>query len=911
MERPRGRGPDVQLSIRNLEALFAPKSVAVIGASNRPHSVGAAVMRNLLAGGFEGPIMPVNPRHRSVAGVLTYADVDSLPITADLAVICTPARVVPQLVAALGERGTRAVVVLSAGLSEQRLADGRDLEQAMLDAARPHLLRILGPNCLGLMVPSLGLNASFAHIGAESGRVALLHQSGALCTALLDWARSNDIGFSHFVSLGDSADVDFGDLLDYLGGDPGAHAILMYVESIKHARKFMSAARAAARNKPVVVVKAGRVEEGARAAASHTGALAGSDEVYDAALRRAGMLRVFDTGEMFDAVETLSRSHAIEGERLAILTNGGGPGVIAIDALVLAGGVPARLTADTLAALDGLLPATWSHGNPVDIIGDADGARYAGALRVLMEAPEIDAVLVMHAPTAVVDSVDAARRVAEVVAEKKRARTTLASWLGGESMQAPRRVLSEAGIPHYETPDNAVRAFMHLVRYRRNQQMLMETPASIPDTFEPVTASARFIIESALGAGRALLSEPEAKAVLAAYGIPVVETRIAATPDDVARIAAHFNQPIALKVLSEGITHKSDVGGVVLDLDSAEKARDAAVQMTARIAEIRPDAELAGFSVQPMARRPGAHELIVGAMTDPIFGPALLFGEGGTAVEVIADRAIGLPPLNAKLARELVEETRVSRRLGGYRDRPAADLEAIYRTLMQVSQLICDIPEIAELDINPLLADEHGVLALDARLRVVQASTSGAERLAIRPYPKELEERVAIGGEMLLLRPIRPEDERQHRTFLDKCDDRDIRFRFFGLVRHFSHSQLARFTQIDYDREMAFIATHEIPGEGSETVGVVRAVSDPDNERAEFAIIVGSRYKGKGLGRALLEKMIRYCRARGTGELVGEVLAENTAMLGLAKRLGFDAHRGSDGAVGVRLALRADAAVPA
>ncbi|MDX1433372.1 MAG: acetate--CoA ligase family protein, partial [Gammaproteobacteria bacterium] len=621
------------MSIRNLQYLFAPQSVAVIGASNRPHSVGAAVMRNLLSGGFQGPIMPVNPRHRSVAGVLTYADVESLPVTPDLAVICTPARAVPQLVAALGARGTRAVVVLSAGLGDQRCDDGRDLEQAMLDAARPHVLRILGPNCLGLIVPSLGLNASFAHIGAEHGRVALLHQSGALCTALLDWARTNGIGFSHFVSLGDSADVDFGDLLDYLGGDPDAQAILMYVESIKHARKFMSAARAAARNKPVVVVKAGRVEEGARAAASHTGALAGSDEVYDAALRRAGMLRVFDTGEMFDAVETLSRSHGIEGERLAILTNGGGPGVIAIDALVLAGGVPAHLDSDTLAKLDALLPTTWSRGNPVDIIGDADGARYAAALQVLMDAPEIDAVLVMHAPTAVVDSVDAARRVAEVAAGRERTRTLLASWLGGESMQAPRRVLSDAGIPHYETPDNAVRAFMHLVRYRRNQQMLMETPASIPDTFEPVTASARYIVESALGAGRELLSEPEAKAVLAAYGIPVVETRIAKSPDDVARLAAQFAEPVAVKVLSESITHKSDVGGVVLDLDTPEKAREAAVQMYARIAQIRPDAELAGFTVQPMARRPGAYELIVGAMTDPIFGPALLFGEGGTAVE--------------------------------------------------------------------------------------------------------------------------------------------------------------------------------------------------------------------------------------------------------------------------------------
>lgn len=899
------------MSVRNLEYLFAPSSVAVIGASNRPHSVGAAVMRNLLGGRFEGPIMPVNPKYRSVAGVLAYADVESLPVTPDLAVVCTPARVVPAIVSELGARGTRAIVVLSAGLTSERLDDGRDLQQAMLDAAKPHLTRVLGPNCLGLMVPSLGLNASFAHIDALPGRVALLHQSGALCTALLDWARSNNIGFSHFVSLGDSADVDFGDLLDYIGGDPDAHAILMYVESIKHARKFMSAARAAARNKPVVIVKAGRVEEGARAAASHTGALAGSDDVYDAAIRRAGMLRVFDTSEMFDAVETLSRTQGLHGERLAILTNGGGPGVIATDALVLAGGVLASLDEETLGRLDEVLPDTWSRANPVDIIGDAGGERYSGALRVLLNASEVDAVLVMHAPTAVVDSVDVAQRVAEIARELKGQGAVLASWLGGAGMQPARRILSEGGIPHYETPDGAVRAFMHLVRYRRNQEMLMETPASIPEEFEPVTATARLVIENALSAGRELLTEPEAKEVLAAYGIPIVETRIAANPDDVARVSEQIGPPVALKVLSESITHKSDVGGVVLDIESPEKARDAAVQMAERVAALRPDADIAGFTVQAMARRPGAYELIVGAMTDPIFGPALLFGEGGTAVEVIADKAVGLPPLNVKLARELVERTRVAARLSGYRDKPPVDLDAIYRTLIQVSQLVCDLPEVIELDINPLVSDEHGALALDARLRVRAASTSGAERLAIRPYPKELEEWIEIGGDKLLLRPIRPEDELRHRAFLDTCDSGDIRFRFFGLVRRFSHSQLARFTQIDYNREMAFIATRASVGGEMDTLGVVRAVTDPDNERAEFAIIVSSALKGKGLGHALLEKMIRYCRQRGTGELVGEVLAENAAMLGLAKRLGFEAHRSAEGAICVRLALGAEAPVTA
>ena len=452
---------------------------------------------------------------------------------------------------------------------------------------------------------------------------------------------------------------------------------------------------------------------------------------------------------------------------------------------------------------------------------------------------------------------------------------------------------------------------MHLVRFRRNQDMLMETPPSIPDEFTPVTASARQVIENAIGAGRELLTEPEAKAVLAAYGIPVVETRIAASPEEVTRLAEEIGGSVALKVLSEDITHKSDVGGVVLDIDSPAAAGEAARHMLERIRELCPDADIAGFTVQPMARRPGAHELIVGAATDSVFGPVVLFGEGGTAVEVIADKAIALPPLNAKLARELIERTRVARRLRGYRDRPAADMEAICRTLMQVSQLLCDIPEVVELDVNPLFADEHGVLALDARLRARPAATTGAERLAIRPYPKELEEWCEVSGERLLLRPIRPEDEPAHRAFLDKCDARDVRFRFFGLVRHFSHTQLARFSQIDYAREMAFIATRERVEGGAQTVGVVRAVTDPDNERAEFAIIVSSELKGRGLGHALLDKLVRYCRGRGTRELAGEVLADNTPMLGLAKRLGFETRLGSDGIVSVSLSLQETDAVPA
>lgn len=895
------------MSVRNLDSLFKPRSVCVIGASNRKQSVGRAVMRNLLRTEFSGPIMPVNPKHTAVSGVLSHPEVKRLPLVPDLAIICTPARTVPKLITELGELGTRAAIVLSAGLKHAATEDGRTLQQAMLEAARPHLMRILGPNCLGLLVPGQQLNASFAHIPALPGSVALIHQSGALCTALLDWATSNGIGFSHFVSIGDGADVDFGDVLDYLGGDPDAKAILMYVESINHARKFMSAARAGARNKPIIMIKAGRAAEGARAAASHTGALMGSDDVYDAAIRRAGMLRVFSTREMFDAVETLASSPQPSGESMAILTNGGGPGVIATDALVLAGGVLAELQAETIAALNEVLPPTWSHANPIDIIGDADSQRYATALKILLDDKNVDCVLILHAPTAVVSSDAAAEGVAQVARQnQQQGKTLIASWLGGATVAQARRMLSDAGVPNYDTPEEAVRAFLHIVQYGRNQALLMETPPSIPQAFEPVVSSARMVIESALAGGRELLSEPEAKGVLAAYGVPIVETRIADSPEEAARVAAQLGFPVALKIMADEITHKSDVGGVVLDLETSHQVQSAAAAMAERVQQLRADVKRAGFTVQKMARRPGAYELIVGAATDPIFGPVILFGEGGTAVEVIADKAIALPPLNMKLAGELIDSTRVARRLGGYRDRAPVKRQAIARVLIQIAQLVADVPEVVEIDINPLLADEHGVLALDARIRVQKTDVRGADRLAIRPYPKELEESVRLDDLKLMLRPVRPEDEPMHKAFLDELDPRDVRFRFFGSIREFPHSQLARLTQIDYDREMAFIAVASAQ-KHARTVGVVRIVCDPDNTQAEFAIIVHSKMKRKGLGRALMHKMINYSRSRGTGRLVGEVLAENHSMLNLAKSLGFLTERESGEPV-VRVVLDLQAA---
>lgn len=889
------------MTIRNLEFLLAPRSVAVIGGSDRPHSVGATVMRNLLAGGFEGPIWPVNLRHREVAGRPAVARVRDLPAVPDLAVICTPPATVPGLIGELGARGTKAAVVLTAGLAAADRGGG-SLKQQMLDAARPHLLRIVGPNCVGLLVPGIGLNASFAHTGAAPGKLAFVSQSGALVTAVLDWAKSRGIGFSHFVSIGEAADVDFGDLIDYLGSDPGTRAILLYAESIASARKFLSAARAASRNKPVLVVKSGRATEAARAAASHTGALAGDDAVFDAAIRRAGMLRVENLLDLFVAVETLARAPRFSGDRLLIVTNGGGAGVLAADAAALGGARVAELSAATLAKLDAVLPPTWSRNNPVDIIGDAPVERYVQALQVLADCNDGDAVLFIHAPSAIVPA-EAIARACVPVAQAAR-RPVLSCWLGAQAVEAAWRTFTEAGIASYHTPEEAVRAFVQSVTYRRNQEQLMEAPPSHDESFAPDLETARKLARAALAAGRELLTEAEAKQLLAAYGIPVVETRVVESADAAVAAAEAIGWPVALKILSPDISHKSDVGGVALDIDGADDLRTEAALMVKRVKRLRPQAYIEGFTVQQMLRRPRAHELIVGVATDPLFGPVILFGHGGTAVEVVADRAVALPPLNEPLARELASRTRIARLLAGYRDRPAADLAAIHRVLVRISHMVIDLPELAELDINPLLADENGVIALDARVRV-QKARAGETRLAIRPYPSELEEAVDWRGRRLLLRPIRPDDEARHLAFLQKLEPEDIRMRIFTTRRSIERTELARLTQIDYEREMAFIALAEGSDGAPETLGAVRTVTDPDNGSADFGIIVRSDLKGRGLGRMLLEKMIRYCRGRGTQQLVGDVLAVNTGMLQLARALGFEVASTADsGIVRLRLALQ-------
>jgi acetyltransferase len=871
-----------------LKHLFDPQSVAVIGASSRPNSVGATVMRNLLDGGFRGTILPVNPKYKTIADLRVFHNVADLPMTPDLAVVCTPPTSVPGIIRQLGAKGVKAAIVMTAGLGLIKTRHGRSLKQAMLEAAAPTLLRILGPNCVGLLVPGIGLNASFAHTGALPGRIAFVSQSGALATGVLDWAKSRGIGFSKFISLGECADVDFGDLLDYLADDPNTSAILLYLENIHDARKFMSAARAAARSKPTVVVKAGRAPEGAKAAASHTGALAGSDEVYDAAIRRAGMLRVFTTEELFAAVETLARAKPLNGDRLIIMTNGGGPGVMATDALISSQGKLASLSDAMLQQLDEVLPLTWSHGNPVDIIGDAPVERYVRTMEVLLKSPQSDAILFIHSPSAIVSSIDIANAIVPLA--QSATRNILSCWLGGDSVTQARHIFSEAGIPAYDTPEEAVYGFLQIVRYRHNQNLLMQVPPSASDDSIPDREKARAIVKHALAAGRQMLSEPEAMLMLEAYGISVAETRIASSPDEAAKLAGEIGFPVAIKILSLNVVHKSDVGGVVLDLATPEAVRAAAEAMQKRLHRSQPGSELQGFSVQAMARQSDAHELILGAATDPVFGPVILFGQGGIAVEVTADHAVGLPPLNMVLAHDMVMHTRVSKLLAGYRNRPPADIEAICRTLIQISHLVTDIPEIVELDINPLLANSEGVIVLDARvsLAAVAAPANGFDRLAIRPYPEELEQWIDWQGAPLMLRPIKPEDGEAHVAFFNSLDPEDVRYRMFVSMRELAPSQLARFTQIDYDREMAFIATRQRADGTAETLGVVRATADPDNLQAEFAVTVRSDLKGKGLGRILMIKLIDYFRSRGTRAIVGEALSHNIGVLNLVTKLGFD-----------------------
>jgi len=878
------------MSTYRLDRLFAPRSVALVGASPRPGSLGNAILRNLREAGFPGRLDPVNPRYPEIDGLPVATSLRDLAVAPDVAVVAVPPETVPVVVAEAAQCGVAAAIIVTAGLGH----GPGSLAAACEASARATGLRLVGPNCLGVMAPRAKFNATFAAHRPHAGDLALVSQSGAIAAGMIEWAVDRAIGFSAIVSIGDQLDVDFGDCLDHLALDPATRAILLYVESIKDARKFMSAARAAARTKPVVAIKAGRHAQAAKAAATHTGAMAGSDVVYDAAFRRAGLLRVLDFGELFEAAETLGRIGAIGGDRLAILTNGGGVGVLAVDRLIDFGGVTAAVSEETIARLDAILPPTWSRSNPVDIIGDADPERYAAALAVLLADPGNDAVLVLNVETALASAAGAATAVASLAAAESGRhilpKPVLAAWIG--TGQRVATTFTQARIPSYDTETEAVRGFMHLVRYREAMAALMDTPPSLPADFSPAADEAREVVANVIAAGRTWLDPLEVNRICAAYGIPATPAAFAATPEAAAAKAAPWlaeGQAAAVKILSHDIVHKSDVGGVRLGLIDAVAVEEAAAAVIASARAKRPDAHIAGVTVQPMIVRPKARELLLGIADDATFGPVIVFGHGGVGVEVIDDKAVALPPLDLALARDLIARTRVARLLAAYRNVPAARIDEVALVLVRLAQLAADVPELRELDINPLLADENGVIALDMRIAVAPAAAKfrgrGHPRFAVRPYPGEWERHLVIGEDWrIFVRPIRPEDEAMVRSFFARVTPEDLRLRFFAPVKDLSHVFIARLTQLDYARANAFIAIDETSGE---MIGGVRLHADADYERAEFAVIVRSDLKERGLGWALMSLMLDYARAEGLRHVVGQVLRENTVMLTMCGELGF------------------------
>ena len=892
------------MSTRNLEHFFRPKSVALIGASDREATVGYTVARNLLTGGYEGKIFLVNPRKPVIDGHPSYASIEQLPEVPEIALIATPAQGIPSIVDQLGALGTKAAVIISAGFGEGDNHEGYALQQQLLEASRRHLMRIVGPNCLGIINPLNGLNASFCHINPPRGNVAFITQSGAIMTAIADWASARGIGFSHMVSLGDMSDVDFGDLMDYLTLDPHTKAILLYIEGIRDARKFISAARIASRVKPVIVVKGGSCAQSAQAARSHTGSMAGSDSVYDAIFRRSGILRVKTLSELFDAAETLSFGMKVKGNRLLILTNGGGVGILATDALIDFGGQLAELSQETITALDEAMPGIWSQSNPVDIRGDANAARYGKAVEICRLERNADAVLVLNCPTAVVSSIDTAKAVAEANVPRKK--PMLANWLGASTQDQARQILHASQISAYDSVNDAVHAFMHMADYQRSQKNLLETTPSWPEEFTPDLRRVREMIPSAHPEAR-WLDEATAKEVLKAYEIDIVPTLIADDPQDAAMKTRELSgQPVALKILSPLVLHKSDFGGVALNLASPEAALQAASIMQQKFFDRHPEAEAPQFTVQPMVNRSGSYELILGVTTDPVFGPIIVFGEGGVAVEQVKDVAFGLPPLTMALATDLVKQTKIFTLLKGYRNIPPVNLDELYLTLVKLSQLVTDIPEITEIDINPLLAHAQGVVALDARIRIEPyAKQEAHERLAIRPYPKDLEENITLpDGREVLLRPIRPEDEPAMIRAFALLSEKGRRLRFFSSMRGLPHELAARLSQIDYEREMALVVcTPGLPGQADVAAGV-RIVMEPNRDRAEFAITVLDEFAGQGLGTFLMKKIIRYGRSQGLTEIYGTILHENKPMQAVCRKLGFStSYTDEPGVVLMKLSL--------
>lgn len=869
------------MTIRNLAPLLDPRHIAVVGGSDRAGSLGAIVLGNMIAGGFSGRIYAVNPHPVERPRAIWVASVEALPEAPDLAIVVTPAASVPGIVAALGERGTRCAVVLSAGLT-----DATGLKAAMLDAARPYHLRIVGPNCLGIMAPHAGLDATFARTPARPGRLALISQSGALVTAVLDWAQTRNIGFSGVVSAGDMADVDLGDLVDLFAEDPATDAILLYIEGVTDAAEFLSAARAAAHRKPVIAIKAGKSPAAAQATLSHTGALAGSYDVYRAAFGRSGIVLVETLPELFDAAAILCMSRDAGGDRLGIVTNGGGAGILAIDALPAAGAQLAPLGEETVAALDAALPAGWSRANPVDVIGDAGPERYRAGVRAVLRDPAVDALLVMNCPTGQYAADEIATAITDEVAAARAAhidKPVIACWLGDANAAAVRETMIGAAIPVYTTPTEAVRGFGYLLAARRARLSLTEGPAATRELAADAGA-ARAIIADARAEGRTVLSEIEGKDLLACYGLPVVATRFAATVEAVGEACGALKPPYAVKILSPDISHKSDAGGVALNLFDREAAMVTARAMESRIRQSHPEARLTGFAVQEMVRRPQAHELIAGIATDLTFGPVLMVGSGGTAVEVIGDKAIALPPIDHAQAEALVRATRIARLLAGYRNVPPARIDAVAGVLDALSAMTVDLPDIVELDINPLLTDAQGVIALDARVRITPEPAT-ASRLAIRPAPMQwVADLTTRTGQRFHVRPVRADDEPLLAAFFARLSPEDLRFRFLTGLTEVGHDLLATMVRVDYRRTVTFLALDK---PGGAVIATAMLAADADLVRAEVALATRPDVRGEGVSWALFDHVLRYAQAEGIETVEAIESAEHEAAIRMEREMGF------------------------
>ncbi|MEM3652608.1 MAG: GNAT family N-acetyltransferase, partial [Nitrososphaerales archaeon] len=859
----------------HLDKIFNPKSVAIVGASDEEGSVGYALMKNFLDSNFKGEVYPVNIRKEEILGLKAFQSVEQLPKTVDLAIIATPAKTVPEVVEQCGKAGIKGLIIISAGFKEVG-PEGKALEDKILEIKQRYDLRIIGPNCLGIIRPSINLNATFINKMPKQGNIAFISQSGALGTAILDWAIHENIGFSNFISVGSMIDVDFGDLIDYLGTDPKTRSILMYIEGITDARKFMSAARHFARTKPIIVVKAGKFSESAKAAASHTGSLTGEDDIYDAAFKRAGVVRVDEIADLFNCAEVLGLQPLPEGPNLAIVSNAGGPGVMATDALIAKGGKLAKLSPKTMETLNSVLPPYWSRGNPIDILGDANADRYRAVLEACFKDENIDGIVIIYTAQAVADPIEIAKAVVEVCkSERYTHKTILTSFMGAGVIEEANRILNENGIPTYSTPEQAVKTYLYMYQYKRNLELLYETPEELPVDVSPPKRPILFAMRNAVMENRDMLTEAESKEILLYYGLPVVSTYVAKTAEEAVQLVSQTGYPVALKILSPQITHKTDAGGVALNLNSEAEVREAFERIIKNAKAYNPSAEILGVSVQPMIKKRG-YEVIIGAKKDPIFGPVILFGMGGVSVELFKDYAIGIPPLNQTLARRLMEETKVYQLLRGYRNMPPANLKLLEEILIRFSQLIVDFPQIREVDINPLIIDEKEAFVLDARIAIdkdlVFKKVEPHQHLIISPYPKKYETLWKLrDGRTVILRPIKPEDEPLWLEMFQSFSEESIRYRFFQIIKDTPHEVRVRYCNIDYDREIAIVA--ELNEEGRKRIlGVVRVSLEPDRKKGEIAFIVADPWQGLGLGTKMVDYVIEIAKEMGVESLYAIML---------------------------------------